>query len=136
MKDQTVRPLLSALILASTPALAADVQPLGPVQNGVRLGIDWDSIDVDGKHGQAWVYIDISGKPEGRTTLRKHLMRFDCQGQTMTVLEEVRYASDGEVVASGSAKDEPERYMEVLPGSYGEKLMKLTCGDLAAPPSS
>ena len=124
-----MRKLLAALSMISSPALAADVQPLGPLQEGVRLGIDRDSIELDGKHGQAWVYIDISGKPEGRTTLRKHLMRFDCESRTMTVLEEVRYAALGEVVTSGSAKDDPSRYTPVLPDSYGEKVMNLVCAD-------
>ena len=121
----------AALVLAATPAFAANWVYITSVKSGTFHYYDADTIRRSGNYVTVWEKRDHSFDKTVKARETKTQIRFNCAERTLTVLDFTKYYPDGKTETTTVPRYQHE-VQSVIPDTIGETILKAVCAATAS----
>lgn len=119
-----------ALVMAATPAFAANWVYLTTTNNGTDMYYDADTIARSGNQVTVWEKLDHSQDKTFKQRQQTTLIRYDCAGRTRTLLHIISYYPDG-TNKSFTFETYEQEAEPIAPGTLGEGKLEAICAAMA-----
>jgi hypothetical protein len=120
-----------ALVMAATPAFAANWVYVTTHNNGADYYYDSDTIQRSGNQVTVWRKLDHSRNKTVKYREEKSQYRYDCSRRTYTLLNIIIYYPDGKV-ESFTWKTHEQEIEPIAPETVSEAVLEAVCAVTAS----
>lgn len=130
MKPINLLGAIAVLVMAATPACAANWVYVATDADGSDFYYDADTIVSSGNQVTVWEKLDHSRDKTVKERQRKMRYRYDCAQRTSTLLDSIVYYPDGKTSSFTWSAYEQET-KPIVPDTVGDVTFKAACAATA-----